>query len=63
MSTNGSSTRNSGFLSTDLPLTSKRVRFILSNKVDSKKLAIATRAKKRGASIPFTLSSEVKDKI
>jgi len=63
MSKNGSNIRNSGFLSTELPLTSKRVRSILSNKADAKKLATAIRAKRSGRSEPFTLSAEVSSKM
>jgi hypothetical protein len=63
MGKNGSNIRTSGILSTELPLTSKRVRFILSNSDDSKKLSAATRARKRGRSRPFRLSVGVRDKM
>jgi hypothetical protein len=47
--------------STNLPLTSERVRLILSNPVDSKKLAAAIRASRKGIKSAFKLCDQSSD--
>ena len=52
-----------GWFRTDLPLTSKRARIILSSPEDSKKLAKAVRVSRHGGSKPFKVSKDVKEKL
>jgi hypothetical protein len=55
--------RKSGFLSTDLPLTSERVKVILSYPLDSANLAQAVRASRVGCQRPFSLSSNATKRL
>ena len=50
-------------LSTDLPLTSERVKIILSNPEDSKKLVDAIRNYRKTGKGSFSISQETKNKI
>ena len=52
------SKRNISVAHSDSPLTSKRVRVILSNPTDASKLAKAIRAKRHNKDEPFKLSQE-----
>ncbi len=54
------SRRNISFFNTDSPLTSKRVRIILSHPEDAKKLASAIRANKHGKTESFQLSENAR---
>jgi len=53
--------RGFGFFSTRLPLTSKRVREILSDVENSKKLAEATRAEREGKAAVFHIANNQKE--
>ena len=55
--------RTSAFWSTDLPLTSNRVRVILSNPSDSHKLSQSIRANRAGSDKPFIVSASTLQKI
>lgn len=57
------SERYSEGLSSDLPLTSKRVKIILSSPVDSHRLAMATRQSRIGGKGNFTVTEEVSKNI
>ncbi len=58
-----SNKRTTPFWSTDLPLTSNRVRIILSNPSDSHKLSQSIRAKRAGSDKSFTVSSATKSHL
>ena len=55
--------RNTTFLKSDSPLTSKRVSIMLSSPKDSKKLAGAVRAVKNAKSGSFKVSKDTHRKI
>ncbi|MEM8937921.1 MAG: hypothetical protein AAGC64_01085 [Bacteroidota bacterium] len=55
--------RNLTFWKSDSPLTSKRVRIILSNPRDSEKLVNAVRALRHDEKASFKISSETVKKI
>jgi hypothetical protein len=52
------SKRSVTFLNSDSPLTSKRVKVILSNPEDTKSLVEAVRASRHNKSKPFSLTKE-----
>jgi len=49
---------SSNWFSTDLPLTSKRVRVLLSHAEDAENLAESIRAERKGEEHPFVISEE-----
>ncbi|MFW6275477.1 MAG: hypothetical protein ACOC2M_02470 [bacterium] len=57
------SKRYSGTWNTDLPLTSKRAKVILSHSSEAKKLLKAIRASRDGESKPFHLTEEVNQMV
>lgn len=58
---NKNNKRNTNFWSANMPLVSKRVNLILSNPIDSKKLAQCIRSKRIGIDKPFKISKNMKD--
>jgi membrane-associated HD superfamily phosphohydrolase len=56
---NKNNKRNTSFWSANMPLVSKRVNLILSNPIDSKKLAQCIRSKRIGIDKPFKISKNI----
>ncbi len=58
-----SNKRTSSWYNTELPLVSPRAKILLSNPIDSRNLANAIRASRKGLNSKFTISKKSKDKI